>query len=56
MIGEAEPREKTADPSPLKRFGMTKTQDFYGAAKAAPLQNGARQSFSAACEAVLLQN
>ncbi len=28
---------------------MTKTQDLYGAAKAAALQNGARQSFSAAC-------
>jgi hypothetical protein len=37
--------------SPLKRFGMTKTQSFYGAAKAAPLQNGAMQYFSAACEA-----
>jgi hypothetical protein len=31
---------------------MTKTLDFYGAAKAAPLQNGDLQTFSAACEAV----
>ena len=37
--------EETADPSPLKRFGMTKTQDFYGAAKAVPLQNGAPADF-----------
>jgi hypothetical protein len=43
---------ETADPSPLKRFGMTKTGDLYGAAEAAPLQNRALQRFSASCRDV----
>ncbi len=41
---------KRADPSPLKRFGMTKTHDFCGTAKAVPFQNRAPQSFSAASD------